>query len=104
MAEKPEWVRDFERPQGTETRHIRGHWYPCERKWRLRRERISAVRCHTSVLAPTSTTVLTSTLATTSASAALARSARPALGTSPASVILPRQRPPAFRERLVAGS
>jgi len=34
MAEKPGWVRDFDRPKGTEARHIRGNWYPCERSWR----------------------------------------------------------------------
>ena len=34
MAEKPGWVRDFDRPKGTEVKHIRGNWYPCERSWR----------------------------------------------------------------------
>lgn len=31
MAEKPEWVKSFARPRGTEIKHIRGHWYLYER-------------------------------------------------------------------------
>ena len=34
MAERPGWAGDFDRPRGTEARHIRGNWYPCERSWR----------------------------------------------------------------------
>ena len=34
MAEKPGWVRDFDRPKGTEVKHIRGNWYLYERSWR----------------------------------------------------------------------
>ena len=34
MAEKPDWVRDFDRPKGTEIKHIRGNWYLYERSWR----------------------------------------------------------------------
>ena len=49
MADKPDWVRDFDRPQGTETRHIRGHWYLCERRWRYdpatKRSRKAGGRC-----------------------------------------------------------
>lgn len=31
MAERPDWVRDFDRPKGTEIKHIRGNWYLYER-------------------------------------------------------------------------
>ena len=34
MAEKPDWVRDFDRPKGTEIKRIRGNWYLYERSWR----------------------------------------------------------------------
>ncbi len=34
MAEKPEWVAGFDRPKGTEIKHIRGSWYLYERSWR----------------------------------------------------------------------
>jgi hypothetical protein len=25
--ERPDWVKAFERPAGTEIKHIKGHWY-----------------------------------------------------------------------------
>lgn len=31
MTEKPTWIRDFDRPPGTEIKHISGHWYLYER-------------------------------------------------------------------------
>ena len=34
MTEKPEWVENFDRPKGTEIKHIRGNWYLYERSWR----------------------------------------------------------------------
>lgn len=32
MAERPGWVKEFDRPRGTEIKHIRGHWYLYERR------------------------------------------------------------------------
>lgn len=31
MTEKPNWVQNFNRPQGTEIKHIGNHWYLYER-------------------------------------------------------------------------
>ncbi|MCI1498327.1 MAG: transposase [Atopobiaceae bacterium] len=49
MAEKPEWVAGFDRPKGTEIKHIRGSWYLYERSWRydpsIRRSRKVSGRC-----------------------------------------------------------
>ena len=49
MADKPDWVRDFDRPRGTEIKHIRGHWYLYERSWRydpeIKRSRKVSGRC-----------------------------------------------------------
>ncbi len=49
MAERPDWVAGFDRPKGTETRHIRGRWYLYERSWRYdpetRRSRKVSGRC-----------------------------------------------------------
>ena len=49
MAEKPESVAGFDRPKGTEIKHIRGSWYLYERSWRydpsIRRSRKVSGRC-----------------------------------------------------------
>lgn len=49
MAEKPEWVASFDRPKGTEIKHIRGNWYLYERSWRydpeIKRSRKVSGRC-----------------------------------------------------------
>ena len=49
MAEKPEWVASFDRPRGTEIKHIRGNWYLYERSWRydpkIKRSRKVSGRC-----------------------------------------------------------
>lgn len=49
MAEKPEWVEGFDRPRGTEVKHIRGNWYLYERSWRydpkIKRSRKVSGRC-----------------------------------------------------------
>ena len=49
MAEKPEWVEGFDRPKGTEVKHIRGNWYLYERSWRydpkIKRSRKVSGRC-----------------------------------------------------------
>lgn len=49
MAEKPEWVSGFDRPKGTEIKHIRGNWYLYERSWRydpeIKRSRKVSGRC-----------------------------------------------------------
>ena len=31
MSEKPVWIEQFERPAGTEIKHIGNHWYLYER-------------------------------------------------------------------------
>ena len=49
MAEKPEWVKSFARPRGTEIKHIRGHWYLYERGSiydpKIKRSRKKSGRC-----------------------------------------------------------
>ena len=49
MADKPEWVASFDRPKGTEIKHIRGNWYLYERSWRydpkIKRSRKVSGRC-----------------------------------------------------------
>ena len=44
MAEKPEWVASFERPAGTEIKHIKGHWYLYGRSSRYDPERKRSAR------------------------------------------------------------
>ena len=49
MADKPDWVQGFDRPKGTEIKHIRGNWYLYERGWRydpeIKRSRKVSGRC-----------------------------------------------------------